>query len=453
MQSVWLDDLEWQVHLLTDLGPLLRSQRSLVLFCLGGGLAFCLLALLLRERLLKNRLHAEADALRLRNEAQQRAIIGSTQVGLITLDQRGRVRSINPEAMTQFGVHGNLIEGRPVTALLATADGPESLRSFFNTLDADDAPRAVKAVEGRALRGDGSEFPALLSINPLAWEDGDGYLVTVVDISRRKRAEQALQRANDVLEQRVQERTAALREAQKELIQQSKLASLGTMSAAIAHELNQPLTAIQTSLSSTRLLLQRGAGEQVERQLERIAAMTERMATISGQLKVFAHKRVDRFEAVSARKVLKQVLELMQERLRSGRVSVLWQGEADLTLYADEPRVEQVLVNLVRNALDAMADNPGGQLTLRLEGTAGRGQIAIYDQGAGLSEEVLEHLFDPFFTTKDVGEGLGLGLSISYGIVRDLDGQIRAENHPQGACFTIDLPLYPAQSDLNGSDQ
>jgi len=461
MQSVRLDDLGWQVHFLADLRPLLRQQRALLLFCLGGGLAAGLLLLLLRERLLKRRLHAEADALRLRNEAQQRAIIGGTQVGLITLDQAGRVRAVNPAAMAQFGVRAELLSGRSLGELLDPAPGPESLRRFPAQLREGQSPPAVRALEGGIRRGDGSCFPALLSINPLSWEDGDGYLVTIVDISRRKRAEQALQQANDALEQRVAERTEALHRAQRELIQQSKLAALGTLSAAIAHELNQPLTAIQTSVYSGRLLLQRAEPDGVRNQLDRIAAMAERMALISGQLKVFAHRRTAPCGAVGADAALDQVLGLLAPRIEQQGVRLRRQRRPTLQFYGDQPRIEQVLINLLGNALDALQGQADPALTLTLEADAEQGCIRVCDNGPGLSAAVLEQLFDPFFTTKEVGEGLGLGLAISYGILRDLEGRIDAENRPEGgACFSLWLPLFggreqdrPAQSDQQGNPQ
>ncbi|MEH6473349.1 MAG: ATP-binding protein [Halopseudomonas sp.] len=443
VQSVLLDDLRWQIHFLSELTPMRSRLKSVVLFSLGGGLAIALLMLFIRERWLKDLSRQEARELRLKNEAQQRAVINNTQAGLIILDDQGRVRFINPRALSALGLRSEQILMQPIDRLIAPDQAQELLQNLAERLSDRSGFQPINLLEGVAVRADGSHFPMMISINPIAWGDQDGYLVTLVDITKRKRAEQALQQANEVLEQRVQARTRALHDAQAELIQQSKLAALGTMSAAIAHELNQPLTAIRTSIFSTRLLLERGRQDTAQKNLEQVVQMTNRMALITGQLKTFAYKRPERLVAVSVQKALEQILPMFEERIANEQVELQIERDTPLEVLADQPRLEQVLINLVRNALDAMADSEPRQLCIELCQEGPLAVIIVADAGPGLSEEVLEHLFDPFFTTKEVGQGLGLGLSISYGIIRDLDGSIRAVNQPDGgARFQIKLPLY-----------
>ncbi len=447
VQSVLLDDLHWNVHFLSDLTTMQSRLKSVVLFSLGGGLAFALLVLFIRERRLKILSLRETRELRLKNEAQQRAVISNTQAGLIVLDDRGRVRFINPRAQTDFGLRQEQILSLPIDSLIAAPAAQEQLQNLTKKLSNRDRFQPINLLEGLGVRGDGSHIPLMISINPIAWGGEDGYLATVVDITKRKRAEQALRQANDVLEQRVQERTRALHDAQAELIQQSKLAALGTMSAAIAHELNQPLTAIRTSIFSTRLLLERHQYQTAEKTLTQVVQMTERMALITGQLKTFAHKRPEKLQPVSIQRALDQVLSMFDARLKLEQVTLQIEGDRPDEVLADQPRLEQVLINLIGNALDAMADSESKRLTIVLGQNHQHATIAISDTGSGLSEQVREHLFDPFFTTKEVGQGLGLGLSISYGIVRDLDGSLRAENQPDGgALFQIALPLYSSKN-------
>lgn len=443
VQSVMLDDLRWQIHFLSELTPMRSRLKSVVLFSLGGGLAIALLMLFIRERWLKNLSRRETRELHLKNEAQQRAVISNTQAGLIILDDQGRVRFINPRAQSFFGLRSDQILKQPIDRLIAPDQTQELLQNLADRLSNRSRFLPINLLEGLAVRADGSHFPMMISINPIAWGDQDGYLVTLMDITKRKRAEKALQQANEVLEQRVQERTRALHDAQSELIQQSKLAALGTMSAAIAHELNQPLTAIRTSIFSTRLLLERGQQDTANKNLEQIVQMTNRMALITGQLKTFAYKRTARLEPVSVQKALDQILPMFEERIAKEQVELHIERDSPLEVLADQPRLEQVLINLLRNALDAMTNSAPRRLSIALTLEHNQAMITVADTGLGLSEEVLDHLFDPFFTTKEVGQGLGLGLSISYGIIRDLDGSIRAGNQPGGgARFQIKLPLY-----------
>jgi two-component system C4-dicarboxylate transport sensor histidine kinase DctB len=283
-------------------------------------------------------------------------------------------------------------------------------------------------------------------------------------------ARQALQRANDELEQRVEERTMelrelntelvgevaererteqTLREAQAELIRAGRLALLGQMSAAITHEINQPLTALRALSDNSRRLLAAGRLDNVERNLVAIAEMTERMGRITTQLKTFARK----VPLVSTTALLGHsigsTLELVRERLQAQGVEVEIEVPEGLRVVCDSFRLEQVLLNLMCNALDAMKDMPTKRLTVRAEPGDGAVRVSVSDTGTGLSESTLSHLFEPFFSTKPPGEGLGLGLVISSGIVQEFGSSLRASNLPNGgAVFEFDLQLEREVSDV-----
>ena len=275
-------------------------------------------------------------------------------------------------------------------------------------------------------------------------------------------AKVALQRAHDELERKVAERTAdlvaaneqlgrevaerqraehVLREAQEGLVQAGKLAVLGQMAAGITHELNQPLAALRTLSDNARLLLVKARTGDVQNNLTLISQLTERMAKITGQLKAFARKSPLRLGPVSVRRVLGNVQALLEQRLRTECVAMTenW-SEDDVLVRAEANRLEQVLVNLIVNALDAMQDAPERSLEVSVRECAGRVSIAVRDTGPGIAPDLLPRIFEPFFTTKAPGAGLGLGLAISAGIIREFGGSLVAANRSQGGAeFTIEL--------------
>lgn len=282
----------------------------------------------------------------------------------------------------------------------------------------------------------------------------------------RLAAQEALQKANDELERKVAERTAdlssanarlqqevaeriqaerTLRAAQDELVQAGKLAVIGQLSAGVAHELNQPLAALRTLSGNARKFLERGNQETASSNLERIAELVDRMGQLTAQLKSFARKSSGQPQAVSLRRAIDNALFLLNPRLRHARADIRLDLPAeDLQAWCDANRLEQVLVNLAGNALDAMegVPQPTIDITARREGD--HVVIRVRDRGPGLSEEARTRLFEPFFTTKEAGSGLGLGLAISAGIVADFCGTLSGDNHPDGgAVFTLDIPAAP----------
>ncbi|KXJ53631.1 MAG: C4-dicarboxylate ABC transporter [Thalassospira sp. Nap_22] len=239
-----------------------------------------------------------------------------------------------------------------------------------------------------------------------------------------------------------------LRGTQNELVQAGKLAALGQMSAAIAHEINQPITAIRTFCASAKLMLERGKTEKLDQNINQISALTERMGAITGQLKTFSRKSTGVLEPVDLKVALDNTLQLLSPQLQQEECT-LERNEPDtpLVIQADLVRIEQICVNIIRNALDAMADSSVKRIRIDLTSTKTDVIMQITDTGPGMNEETLSLLFDPFFTTKDPGQGVGLGLSVTYGIVRDFGGSIKAYNtETAGACFEVRLPLLKGKT-------
>jgi len=271
----------------------------------------------------------------------------------------------------------------------------------------------------------------------------------------RLRAREALQRAHDELELKVEERTAdlsaanlRLRSAQDELVQAGKLAVIGQLSTGIAHELNQPLAALRTLSANAAKFMERGDLATASGNLQRIGALVDSMGKITSQLKTFARKSSGPVAAMPVRPSIDNALFLLEAQLRKAGLEVRqdW-PDAEVLALCEPNRLEQVLVNLIGNAADAMAGRPESRLDIAVRQAGGQVRISVRDHGPGISEEAATHLFEPFFTTKDPGAGLGLGLPISAGIIRDFGGTLEGANHPEGgAIFTIVLPTAESET-------
>lgn len=266
-----------------------------------------------------------------------------------------------------------------------------------------------------------------------------------VSVERRTRDLVASnQRLSDEIEER-RRAEANLRQTQDELIQAAKLAVLGQLAAGINHELNQPLAAIRAYGENARRFLALSRYDQTDANLEQIVELTERMADISAQLRQFSRKSSERQETISVQACIDYALRLFQSRLREGNINIIldWPNET-LWVKGDLVRLEQVLVNLIGNALQAMKTSPSPQLNLGAHIHQQQVIISVSDNGPGIPEEHLGHIFEPFFTTKAPGSGLGLGLSISSRIMDDLGGKLQVVNQREGgARFTITLPHSP----------
>ncbi|MFD1510758.1 ATP-binding protein [Lacimonas salitolerans] len=237
--------------------------------------------------------------------------------------------------------------------------------------------------------------------------------------------------------ERVQKNLAV---AEQTLAQSSKLAVLGEMSAAVSHELNQPLAAMKTYLAGARLLLRRNRPEEALSSFQRIDDLIERMGAITKQLKSYARKGSEEFVPVNMGDALASALSMMEPQLKLRQIKISRAIPSEpVMVMGDRVRIEQVMINLLRNAIDAIGgvDAPEIDLILAAGETA---TLTVRDNGTGISD--LNKLFEPFFTTKTAGDGVGLGLAISSGIVSDLGGRLTARNaEGGGAVFEVQLPI------------
>ncbi|MBT2372033.1 sensor histidine kinase [Pseudomonas fluorescens] len=300
---------------------------------------------------------------------------------------------------------------------------------------------------------------ALVAFLLIAWNERRKVIAT------RLAAREALQEANNQLERRIAERTTdlrasnerlksqirerrqaeeTLRRAQDELVQAGKLAAIGQMSTSIAHELNQPLAALRTLSGNTVRFLERGALDTASANLKTINELIDRMGRITASLRSFARRGDDQGEA-SLGKAVDATFQVLGSRLDSMPLT-LHRNFTPAQLQIDQTRLEQILVNLIGNALDAMQAQPAPELWLEGDTVDGKYRLRVRDNGHGIDAQTRKHLFEPFFTTKPGEQGLGLGLTLSASLAAATGGTLAVEPPVNGGtAFVLSLPLAGPQ--------
>jgi len=352
----------------------------------------------------------------------------------------------------------------------------------YGNLPLDPLPLAIDGADARAgeAAGDsrvavvaaplaGARLQVLMPLRPaLASANANARLVTLAALVLivgallllwRARERQHLQTAaRAALETQVAERTAELREtnkqleaesaeraradqryraAREELAQASRLGSLGQITAGVAHEINQPVAAIRTFADNARQLLDRGDAARAVDNLGRISALTERIGAITGELRSFARKRTPEIGAVEIGSAIDSVMLLIGDRVRAAGVTLERIGDPATRVIADRVRLEQILINLVQNALDVLAGHADPRIVIAVAGTGDRTCITVSDNGPGVPAKLRDQLFTPFVTGRE--EGLGLGLAISRDIARDFGGELTLADSGEGARFELTL--------------
>ena len=333
---------------------------------------------------------------------------------------------------------------------------------MLNVFDAEpsNAELAFITTEG-ILKCEGDADKSVeMTLCPIELPNHRKYLVTFHDMTERKRYEQEITQSRSVLEDRVKERTFELEEAnrrlrkeidehkrtQRELIQTAKLAVLGQLSAGINHELNQPLTAIRVFSDNALTFLARNNLNAVENNLQQISHLGRHMGDIVARFKVFARKGEVNQGAVSLHHAIQAAASIMASQIKENNIQLSLPEERSIFVTADMVFLEQVLVNLLSNAIDAVNENAATDPAISIDVHVIANQrvlIKVKDSGLGLSEEANRHLFEPFYTSKPQGVGLGLGLSISQRIIEAMNGRIYASKTVnEGAEFCVELMIY-----------
>ncbi|MFS2008979.1 sensor histidine kinase [Azospirillum sp. CT11-132] len=387
------------------------------------------------------------------------SVLGSMTDVLIACDRDGRIEQTNPAAEWALGCAGRELTGRPLRDFLDPAFHPAFARLCSAALQREE----VSDVE-LSLRGPAGPFP--IAVNNTVRYDQRGHAIGLVLVGRPvgelRRAYRDLAAAHE-----------GLKQTQQQLVHSEKMASLGRLVAGVAHELNNPISFVY------------GNAHAMRRYVDRMTAYLDRVhegATPTELAALRKELRIDRARADAAatldgmlegtervRDIVAELRRFSSEQKHASerfdltgllRSAVTWVAKAqmpDLTVVFDLPdtldiaghpgHLHQVAMNLVQNAIDAMAGAVVKRLELHGREEAGTVVVTIRDTGHGIPDAIVGRVFDPFFTTKPVGKGTGLGLSISYQLVRDHGGDLAAANHPDGgALFTLTLPAAGGQA-------
>jgi PAS domain S-box-containing protein len=372
------------------------------------------------------------EALR-ESEERYRTLVETSPNGILLLDLSGKILMINQQMLKLYGGDADELVDQSALDFLTSED---RLRAWEGLAQLPEK-KSFEPDIYHLPRHDGSLFPAAVSATLI--EDPLGrpraVLNIIRDITEEQRLEKALQQRNLELELRMGE----LRRTQAQLIQSAKMAAVGELAAGIAHELNNPLNSV---LGFAELLLERAELDGRDRErLESIARQAYRASDIIRNLLDFARQRGTLRDWADVNQVVGDSLSLLRQRLENGGVA-LGEEYADglPPLLLDASRIKEVFLSLALNALQAMP--AGGRLVVRTEQRGDRVAVTFADDGEGIADDVLPRIFEPFYTTRPVGQGTGLGLSVSLGIVQDHGGTMQVDSRPgEGATFVIWLPV------------
>lgn len=458
--------LDFQISILA---PLKTINEDIALWraIFAGGVTITALLFglaMLRTRMLRER--SDANEMTRHNQAYIREVIQNTQAGLVTLDESHKIESFNPAVEKLVGQPLAPLVGQPLHVLFRPDGEDSETRSsdvLFTSDDflnaADDLGIKVLTREGSLCYSDQTPVPVEMTLCEMQLPNRLSYLVTFHDMTERKRYEQEITQARIDLEERVRERTFELEGAntrlrqeieehkgtQRELIQTAKLAVLGQLSAGLNHELNQPLTAIRAFAGNSLKFLDRGQYDQAQTNLQHISQLGHHMSDIIARFKVFARKGDVHQGPIAVQTAIMGALKIMGTRYKEVDIELLVTEDQGFIVNGDMVFLEQVLVNLLANAADAILESPKQERRVCIEQKATEDSIVIcvQDTGNGLSDEAIRNLFEPFFTSKSSGLGLGLGLSISQRIIDAMGGQISASNLASGGAeFCVRLPRF-----------
>jgi two-component system, LuxR family, sensor kinase FixL len=370
------------------------------------------------------------------SEARFRLVVEAAPNAMVMINQAGAIVMVNVQAERVFGYSLDELLGQPMEMLVPQRfhGHHPGLRQAFSA-----EPRARPMGAGRELYGlrkDGSEFPVEIGLNPIETEEGMMVLSAIVDITERRTAEGALK-----------ESQCRLQESHAELLHVSRLSAMGQMAAMMTHELNQPLTAISNYMEAAHTLLERGGDQSLSRisnAIERAGEQASRAGEIIQRWRGFASRGdgEKRTEAITPLVEEAAELALVGTKLRGISITIQ-DGAAGAAVVADKIQIQQVLLNLLRNAAEAVADQERRDIALLTRARDDIVRISVVDTGPGIPEEVQAKLFQPFVSTKKTG--MGVGLSICQAIIAAHDGSIWAEPNPDGGTiFHLQLPTTAA---------
>ncbi len=366
-------------------------------------------------------------------KAELQALLDACVDAIVIIDHRGLVQTFNAAASRIFGYPGEEVLGHNVSMLMSSADSHQHDEYLRHYLDTGEARVIGIGREVVARRRDGSEFPVSLAVGRVAGAEPPRFVGLLHDLTSRRREEQQRRAAEE-----------AVRESRERLTHVARLSTLGEMTTGLAHELNQPLTAIATYARAAERLAAQGPAQhdEVVSALRQIAAQALRAGEIIKRLRALVRNRETQEELLDLNAVVRELAVLALSDARANSLLLqLELAEALPPVLGDAIQLQQVMLNLLRNAIDAVCADPASERTiwLRTARCAEGVEVGVLDAGPGIDPAIRERLFEAFATTKP--EGTGLGLAISRSIVESHRGRLMwRANAPRGSCFYFTLP-------------
>lgn len=371
------------------------------------------------------------------------------------LIQDGKFAYVNPRLADILGFTQETMTGLTVLDLVAESDRDLVKENMRKRMSGELSQIHYTFT---ALKKDGSEIQLEVHGSRMLYNEGPAIIATLLDITERTKTENALREAKNEIEQwsreleeRVNKKTAELEKSVKQLIQSEKLAAMGRLSAGLAHELNSPLAGLLPLLDKYRNREKEGTNE--FREMTLMLKACEHMAMIVRDFSAFSRRPSEERTRLNINDVIESTLSFTAGPLEKKEIKIIRQyGEPLPDILGNKTELQQVLINLLTNARDAMPN--GGQITIKTLLSADKENVIMefIDTGTGIEKENLNKILDPFFTTKGIAEGTGLGLTVSYGIIKNHEGHISITSKPgKGAKFTISLPAikYHEGKDIN----
>ncbi|MEM7292112.1 MAG: PAS domain S-box protein [Pseudomonadota bacterium] len=362
----------------------------------------------------------------LRAEAFAQAVVESAFEGIVTLDEQGSIESFNAAAQRIFGYRDEEVKARHCRVLFGTAYYREFDQFFNRSRSSVDSSPVGGEIVGRTKAG--VSLPLHLSINAISESSEQKFVVLIRDLSRQRAAEKEV------------------REQRELLAHADRLNTLGEMAAGIAHEINQPLTAISMYAQSARRMLNKSAGNapRLGETMDKLSAQAHRAGTVIERMQQLTRRRESQQEVAECEPLIREVHRLAEVEAQMRQIVIVLRLENALPAVRCDPvQIQQVILNLLRNGMESMhqAGNPrDNKIVLQAQTQKHGVKIAIIDSGLGISRELASQLYLPFTSTKDAG--MGLGLSISRSIIEAHGSQLEfTNNRSGGATFHFVLPL------------
>lgn len=424
----------WRLYYLVKHDNILNS--SIAFFLITSMLA-AMAHITLRERRHKLKSQQQHRTLEQQRRQELQAVMDNIHIGVVVFSHDGLLYSVNDHAkhLLLKGKDLNLNSATYINELINISEDD------FDTLLLEDIA-APAYHETNAIDNNKPTMPVMFAISQLEAMSESLYLMTIVNIQRRKKVENEIIKINQHLEETISNRTKELHSAQTALMQKNKATALGNMAATIVHEISQPLAAMNSSIAAANAKIEKEDWSGAAASIGRLSPLNKKMHSIIKLLKFFSYQDEESKEITNLYKLVAQSLDNFNDSFSEHNISVSINCEQpNLYINVNPLKMDLVISNIIKNAIDATEHKQQPQIIITIKQQGEQAQVTIKDNGEGVSPDILKQLFNPYFTTKQVGKGLGLGLSITYEIVQEYGGNISVANSNKGADFFINLPL------------